>query len=109
AARPCGSVDRACRTPRRGALRPSPLVSRRLHSERARTRDLIQSLDDHGHALATSNTHGLESDRLIECLEVVEQRAQDAGAGHAEWMTESDGSAVRIQFVAEWVDAQFAS
>src|SRR6266536_5609921 len=67
---------------------------------------LSQALDDHRHALPTAHAHRLQAVGRVERLEVVEERAQDAGAGHPERMAEGDGATVRVQLVAEWVHAQ---
>src|SRR3954447_15827911 len=57
---------------------------------------LAQALDDHRLALAARDAHGLETDRAVEGVQVVEQRGHDANAGHPERMAEGDRAAVRV-------------
>src|SRR5580698_10130161 len=68
--------------------------------------DHLEALDEHGHALPAANAHRLEPDRLVERLEIVQQRAHDPGAGHAVGVPERDRAAVRIQLLAERIDAE---
>src|SRR5467141_2771550 len=118
------------RTPRRGCDRPRAPASRRREpyagaSHRRRSEShptpptgggcprpplaslirLVETLHDHGHALAAAHAHRLQAERLVPLAQAVEQRAQDAGAGHAKWVTERDRASVRVQLVAEGVDA----
>src|SRR4051794_38444383 len=65
-----------------------------------------EALDDHGHALATAAAHRLQAELLVVELEAVDQRAGDAGAGHAEGVAHGDGAAVHVQLVL--VDAEVA-
>src|SRR5215472_15009867 len=65
----------------------------------------VQALDDHRHPLPAADTHGLQPVRLVERLEVVEQGAEDPGAGHAEGVAQRDRPSVRVQLVAVGVDA----
>src|SRR3954463_9398233 len=51
---------------------------------------LVQPLDDQRLALALGDAHRLEADRLVERLEVVEQRGHAAQARHAEREAEHD-------------------
>src|SRR5207237_1860372 len=74
----------------------TPSASVRTSRRRPASRS-VQSLDDHGHALAAADAHRLETDRLVEGLEVVDERRHDAGAGHAEGGAEGDGAAVRVE------------
>src|SRR6266550_3869475 len=69
---------------------------------------LAETLDDHRHSLAAPHAHRLQPNRLVLSGEAVQERAEDAGTGHAERMAERDGAAVRIEFVAERIDAQLA-
>ena len=57
------------------------------------------------HALAAADAHGLHAEGLVRLLEVVDQGGHDAGAGHAERVTEGDGAAVDVHLRVE-VDAQ---
>src|SRR5215208_441548 len=66
---------------------------------------LVQALDDHRHALAAADAHRLEADRLVERLEIVEERVHDPRAGHPVGVAERDRAAVRVELLAERVDA----
>ena len=48
-----------------------------------RSERLSEPLDDHGHALAAADAHGLEAVAAFGVLEPVEEGGHDAGAGHA--------------------------
>src|SRR5919108_6293208 len=69
---------------------------------------LPQAFDYHGHSLAATDAHRLEANRPVIADESVEQRAENARAGHAEGMTQCDGSAVRVELVAQRIDAELA-
>src|SRR5712692_8216186 len=58
-----------------------------------------EALDDHGHPLSTSHTHGFEAEGLISSLEAVEQRGHDAGTGHSVGVPQGDRSAVDIELL----------
>src|SRR4051812_2048778 len=62
------------------------------------------ALEDGSHALATTDAHRLESERLVLELQTVDQRAGDARAGHAERVTDGDRAAVHVEPVD--VDAE---
>src|SRR5919201_410040 len=64
-----------------------------------RERSLGEPFDDHGHALAAADAHGLQTERLVVCLKVVQKRGRDAGARHAERMAQRDRAAGHIQLV----------
>src|SRR5207248_6343388 len=70
---------------------------------------LVQPLDEHGHALAAADAHRLEPDRAVHRLEVVEQRSHDPRASHPVRMAKRDRTAVRVELVAERVDADLAA
>src|SRR5207244_10406409 len=55
-----------------------------------------------------ANAHGLEADRLVGGLEVVDQRAHDAGARHAERVAEVDGPTVGVELALD-VDAELVA
>src|SRR6266700_7834236 len=59
----------------------------------------VEALDDHGHPLSTSHTHGFEAEGLISSLEAVEQRGHDAGTGHSVGVPQGDRSAVDIELL----------
>src|SRR5919107_4530263 len=65
----------------------------------------VQTLHEHGHALAAADAHRLEADGLVERLQVVQQRGHDAGAGLPERVTEGDGPAVGVELRLD-VDAE---
>src|SRR5207302_5659545 len=67
---------------------------------------LTKTLDDHRHPLAAAHAHGFQADRLVFRDEAVQQGAEDAGPRHPEGMAERDRAAVRIELVAEWIDAE---
>src|SRR5204863_9488675 len=60
---------------------------------------LTQPLEERGHALTAANAHRLETERLVLELQTVDERASDAGASHAEGMTDGDGAAVHVQLL----------
>src|SRR4051812_38471014 len=62
---------------------------------------LRQALDEDGHALAAADAHRLDAPRLVVGPQVVDQRAHDAGAGHAERVAEGDRAAVRVQLILD--------
>src|SRR6266851_6756800 len=99
------AASRAVR--RRASSPPISLATQSAQRRRlsSTTDALVQALQDHRHALATAHAHGLEADRLVPLTQPVEQRAEDAGPRHAEGMPERDRSAVRVELVAERVDA----
>src|SRR4051794_1315443 len=82
---------------------PSARASARTFSGSA------DALDEHRHALPAADAHRLEADGAVERLEIVEQRPHDPRAGHAVRVAERDRAAVRIQLVAERVDAELAA
>src|SRR5213080_1259052 len=85
---PCRAPPRACE--RWGAGGPSS----------------AEALEHHRHALAAADAHGLQPEGAVLRLQTVEQRAGDAGAGHAERVADGDRAAVHVQLVD--VDAQVA-
>ena len=50
-------------------------------------------------SLAAADAHRLEADRVVERLEVVDQRGHDARAGHPVRVAEGDGAAVRVELL----------
>src|SRR4051794_5887844 len=74
---------------------------RRARPPRGRARSvlLVQPLDDHRLAHAAGGAHGLEPDRRVERVEVVEQRGHDARAGHPERVAERDRAAERVELL----------
>src|SRR3954452_21675063 len=75
----------------------------------ARAPRSVQTFDEHGHSLAPADAHRLEPDRPVERLEIVQQGVHDPRAGHPVRMAERDRAAVRVQLVAEGVDADLAA
>src|SRR6476619_5965414 len=63
-----------------------------------------EALEDHGHALAAADAHGLEAELLVPALQAVEQRGGDPRAGGAERVALRDRAAVHVEPVE--VDAQ---
>src|SRR4051812_14227040 len=63
-----------------------------------------QALEDHGHALAAADAHGLEAELLVPALQAVEQRRGDPRTGGAERVAQRDRAAVDVEPVE--VDAQ---
>jgi len=57
----------------------------------------VQAFEDHRHALAAADAHGLQADRLVVELEAVQQRGGDPGPGHAERVPDGDRPAVHVQ------------
>src|SRR6185312_16984742 len=51
---------------------------------------LAEALQDHGHAHAAADAHGLQPDLLVVPLQAVDQRRGDPGAGHAERVAQGD-------------------
>ena len=51
---------------------------------------LAQPLEDHRHPLAAADAHGLQAERLVLGLQVVEQGGGDASTGHTERVTQRD-------------------
>src|SRR6204780_4978411 len=66
----------------------------------------VESLDDHGHALAAADAHGFQADGLVPGDQAVEEGGGDPGAGHAERVAQRDGAAVHVEPVD--VDAELA-
>jgi hypothetical protein len=60
---------------------------------------LDESLDDHGHALASTHAHALEAESFVRVFERVEQGRHDARAGHAKRVTERDGPSADIELL----------
>src|SRR5207253_1359270 len=87
-------------TPRR---RPSRRTRPKASGFRAKG-ELREPLHDHRHALAAADAHGFHADGLAGVLEAVEEGGHDAGAGHAERVTEGDGAAVDVELLP--VDAE---
>ncbi|MBI2705291.1 MAG: SDR family oxidoreductase [Actinobacteria bacterium] len=52
-----------------------------------------------GHALAAADAHRFEPEGLVGLLKPVDERGHDAGAGHAEGMTQRDRATVHVQLV----------
>src|SRR5207248_5433417 len=71
-------------------------------------RSRLQPLDDHGHALAAADAHGLETDGLVQRLQVVDEGGHDAGPGLAERVAQRDGAAVRVELAVD-VDADLVA
>src|SRR5437588_3983353 len=63
-----------------------------------------EPLEDHRHALAAADAHGLQTERLVTGAQTVEQGARDARSGHAERVTDGDRAAVDVELVD--VDAE---
>src|SRR5437764_14223532 len=73
-------------TPKAADMMPvtTPRATVRTSRRRLGSRSLADALDDHGHALTAADAHGLETDVLVERLQVVDEGGHDPGAGHAE-------------------------
>src|SRR5437588_739403 len=88
--------------------RQRPACGRSRYRRRSQPRTLAEAFDDHRHSLAAAYAHRFEADGLVLAGEAVQERAQDADAGHAEGMAQGDRATVGIELVAERIDAQFA-
>src|SRR3954470_24352657 len=66
---------------------------------------LAEALQHHGHALATTDAHGLATELLVVVLQRVDERRRDARARHAERVADRDRATVDVELVAERVDA----
>src|SRR5437764_1294297 len=77
-------------TPKAADMMPvtTPRATVRTSRRRLGSRSLADALDDHGHALTAADAHGLETDVLVERLQVVDEGGHDPGAGHAERVAE---------------------
>src|SRR5215217_8137183 len=70
-------------------------------------RGLRESLDDHRHALAAADAHRLQTERLVLCRKVVQQRGGDTRTRHTERVTQRDRPAGHVELVQ--IHAQLAS
>src|ERR1017187_126919 len=98
AARP-PEADEPLPTP--GAPRAS-VTTRRRYS-RVRTGS-GQPLEDHRHALATANAHGLQAEGIVVEPQAVQERRGEPGTGHPERVPDRDRPAVHVELVQ--VDAE---
>ena len=57
---------------------------------------LVETLDDHGHTLTTTNAHGLHADGLAFVFEGVEEGRHDASTGHTRDASSRSTSCFRI-------------
>src|SRR5437868_6997298 len=76
-------------------------TSRQSGKLRRTSRRLVEALDDHRHALAAADAHRRQADGLVISLESIDQRAQDARAGHPERVPKCNCTTVWIELVAE--------
>src|SRR5262245_8495710 len=58
---------------------------------------LGEALEDHGHALAAADAHGLQADGLVVELEAVDEGGGDPRPRHAERVADGDRAAVDVQ------------
>ena len=63
-----------------------------------------QTLEHHRHALPATDAHRLDTEGLVVGLQVVQQGGGDAGTGHAERMTQGDGTTRDVELVV--IDAE---
>jgi hypothetical protein len=90
--RQVGDVDLRVGIGVSGEERQVEFFDRRRHS-------LDQSLDDHGHSLATAHAHRLQPEALVGVFEGVEQCRHNASARHAEGVTKGNGAATNVELV----------
>src|SRR5207248_2704803 len=97
-------------TPKAADMMPvtTPRAIVRTSRRRLGSSSLADAFDDHGHALTAADAHGLESDVLVERLEVVDERRHDAGAGHTERVAQGDSAAVGVELVVD-ADAELVA
>src|SRR5689334_13362455 len=93
-------------SPTHGSVTSPPAGSTAGPTGQGRAERRSQPLDDHGHALASTDTHRLEAHGLVGVLQAVQEGGHDAGAGHAEGVSEGDGPAVDVELVVR--DAEMA-
>jgi hypothetical protein len=60
---------------------------------------LVETLNDHGHTLTTTNAHGLHADGLAFVFEGVEEGRHDASTSHTEGVTERNTATLDVQLV----------
>src|SRR5689334_7099496 len=58
-----------------------------------------QAFENQCHALTATDAHRFQTELLVVVLQRVDQRRGDAGAGHAEGVTDSDRAAVDVELV----------
>src|SRR5580698_6223271 len=68
-------------------------------------KDLIQTFNDHGNSLPSADAGCRQAIFLLAAVQFVEQRDYEPSSGCAQGMSEGDGPAVHIDFVA--IEAEF--